>query len=354
MNSRFLHKWQRILFGRVARNAYFWLIYILFPVINLNNRTELHLDLRLNILLNLLTALVFAIIVYFNNLLLIPQLFNKKKYVYYFPALTFWAFISAYLVQLYYIQLFRELPEIFQQKDQQIAFPYFASFFIVALHLTGFSMAKFANDFFVREKSNRDLERRQVQSELNFLKSQINPHFLFNTLNSIYSLALKKSEDTADVVLRLSDILRYMLYECNTDRIHLSKEIEILSSYVELERIRTRRVEGIQLTIEGNPANLQIAPLIWMGLIENAFKHGLSSRIGDGYVHIHIVISQHTVIFNCENNYKKIDRPQSDLAGGIGLVNMQKRLLLIYPDKHKFIVSHDNEKYNAQLILNLS
>lgn len=252
----------------------------------------------------------------------------------------------------YFIQHY---PQYILDGQQNITdVPYILALFLVAIFLFGFTMAKFANDYFLREDTVKLMEKKQVESELNFLKSQINPHFLFNTLNSIYSLALKKSDQTAEVVLKLSDLLRYILYECNAERILLSKEIETLNNYVELERIRTRSIDRISFVVKGEPGDIKVAPLIWISFVENAFKHGMGSRALDGFVNIEMDITPEAVIFKCMNNFgesKPVYTPNANNVGGIGMENLQKRLALIYPERHKLKIEKKDGIFFVELIL---
>jgi hypothetical protein len=343
------NKFGKVFFGRVARNIYFWLIYILFPVINLNNNENQDISIVLNIFLNLLTTMIFAVVVYVNNLWLLPKFFSQRKIIVYFLLLGAWILVCSFGIKEYYNFLFDRFPDMFSNSEERMRdFPISIAVFLVLLHISGFTMAKFANDYFVREKWTKELEKKQVESELTILKSQINPHFLFNTLNSIYSLALKKSEDTPDVVLKLSDLLRYMLYECNSDRVSLEKEIQMLQNYVELEQIRTRRADKISFTVIGNPQGLLVPPLIWIHFAENAFKHGMGSRLNDGFVNIVMHIAENSVELVCENNFKDKES-DAHKAGGIGLENVKKRLRLIYENNYHLKIEKNSEVYSVIL-----
>ena len=349
-------KWWRIFFGRVARNVYFWLIYNLFQVVNLITSETLTSDAAVfSIKFHLLQTFWMGIVVYVNNLFLLPRLFEKRKYALYFISVSAWILFTSEVTEIFFDYYIQHYPQYFSETSQSFNdMPFVAALFLVALFLFGFTMAKFANDYFLREDAVKLMEKKQVESELNFLKSQINPHFLFNTLNSIYSLALKKSDETAEVVLKLSDLLRYILYECNTDRILLSKEIETLNNYVELERIRTRSTDRIRFSVNGDPGRIKVAPLIWISFVENAFKHGMGSRAADGFVNIEMDITPKAVIFKCLNNFgesRQSFTPDGKNAGGIGMENLKKRLSLIYPEKHKLKIEKNDGLFFVELIL---
>lgn len=342
----------------MARNIYFWVIFSLFELIDLFASDNVSSErILFSVLFHLLLTLGLCGVVYVNNLFLLPRFFEKKKYALYFLSVTVWMLVTSKVTEIFFDYFLRRKPEYLTEATTGFTdFPYVAALFLVALFLFGFTMAKFANDYLLHEDAVKMMEKKQVESELNFLKSQINPHFLFNTLNSIYSLALKKSDETAEVVLKLSDLLRYILYECNTDRILLSKEIETLNNYVELERIRTRSTDRIRFSVNGDPGQIKVAPLIWISFVENAFKHGMGSRGTDGFVNIEMDISPQAVVFKCMNNFdesRPVITPDSEgkKAGGIGLENVKKRLALIYPEKNKLKIEKNDGVFFVELII---
>lgn len=349
-------EWWRIFFGRVARNVYFWVIYNLFQVVSLVVSEDVTWDtIYFHARYNLLQTFLLAVVVYVNNLVFIPRFFEKKKYVQYFAIITLWILVTAEITEIFFDYFIQNYPQYFAETKQNFDdIPYVFALFLVAIFLFGFTMTKFANDYFTREDAVKMMEKKQVESELNFLKSQINPHFLFNTLNSIYSLALKKSDQTAEVVLKLSDLLRYILYECNAERILLSKEIETLNNYIELERIRTRSTDRIRFSVNGEPGQIKVAPLIWISFVENAFKHGMGSLASEGFVNIEMDITPGALIFKCMNNFgesKPVYAPNANNVGGIGMENLKKRLALIYPERHKLKIEKKEGIFFVELIL---
>ena len=167
-------------------------------------------------------------------------------------------------------------------------------------------------------------------SELALLRSQVNPHFLFNTLNNIYSLVCKKSPDAPEAIMKLSSIMRYMLYDANTDIVLLEKEIEYLESFIELQKLRIRHTDFVELRIEGVVGNKTIAPMLLIPFVENAFKHG--SKIGPlPGIRIHLIAAPHQMIFEVTNHLKKNLLGTKDTIGGIGLQNIKRRLEILYP-----------------------
>jgi LytS/YehU family sensor histidine kinase len=193
-----------------------------------------------------------------------------------------------------------------------------------------------------------------VQSELNFLKSQINPHFLFNTLNSLYALTIKKSDKAPDIVIKLSEMMRYMLYECNEKYVPLEKELTYLKNYIELEKLRQPTSIHIDFRVIGNTDNLVVSPLIFISFLENAFKHGISSRIDYGFVKIQFLIQKEILEFTIENSKTEKIQLQMKNFGGIGLVNAKKRLEMIYPDQYSLDIIDLKDVYTVNLNINLN
>ncbi|MFY7936062.1 MAG: sensor histidine kinase [Flavobacterium sp.] len=207
-------------------------------------------------------------------------------------------------------------------------------------------------DVVVFRTKNLKLERDNIRLELDYLKSQVNPHFLFNVLNSIYSTVIDTEPQAAQIILKLSAMMRYSLYETNSDRVELNREIQFIKDYIELERIRHQKKSKISFTLEGNPANLQIPPLMLISFVENAFKHGVNTTIKQSWVDVRLEIIESTLIFKISNSrpVKAINEPQN---GGIGIINIKKRLEMIYPKKHSLTISSTPETYEVCLKITL-
>ncbi|MEL7123631.1 MAG: histidine kinase, partial [Bacteroidota bacterium] len=230
-------------------------------------------------------------------------------------------------------------------------------YFIVIFFIVGAStIYKIITDWAKQLRERQQLQTQTMQSELRFLKSQINPHFLFNTLNNLYALTLKKDERAPEIVIKLSEMMRYMLYECNEKRVLLSKEINYLKNYLDLEKLRQGKHVKISFHCQGDAGTKEIAPLMFIPFLENSFKHGLSHQINEGFVNIILSIDGKTVDFYIENS--KPETPPMTImskkkSGGIGLVNVQRRLNLLYPDQYELKI-HDNPKsYAVNLSIDL-
>lgn len=192
---------------------------------------------------------------------------------------------------------------------------------------------------------------RLKESELKLLKSQIHPHFLFNTLNNLYSLALEKSERTPDLIIRLADLLSYIIYEGNAEKVPLSKEVEFIKSYVELQRVRYESCD-ISMNINGETTNKVIAPMILHTFIENSFKHGADKDTGDPWIEITISTRDGSLHMSVVNSIKSYSSGNSSKAG-IGISNAIKRLELQYQGKHELIINKSDNMYAVNLRLDL-
>lgn len=200
------------------------------------------------------------------------------------------------------------------------------------------------------------LKQERLLAELQFLRSQANPHFLFNTLNNIYALARKKSEQTADVVLKLSKLLRFMLYECNVERIPISTEIKVIQDYIELEKLRYNQRLNVDLHLNIDNQEQLIAPLLLLPLVENAFKHGVSETRFDSFVKIQLDLYQEELVFVIENTKEETKDSINDSIKkeGIGLPNIERQLILLYPQQHQLEIKNRTDNYAVQLKIKLS
>jgi LytS/YehU family sensor histidine kinase len=188
-----------------------------------------------------------------------------------------------------------------------------------------------------------------TELELNLLKSQINPHFLFNTLNNIYSLSLQKSDRSPEMILKLSDLMRYMLYECNVPFIDLQREIQFLQDYIDLEKIRHGEKVEILFSVQGAPDGLKIPPLLLIPFVENAFKHGVNAQFGNAWVHISLLLENNHIVFEIKNNKPQTAAQRNLNSSGIGIENAKKRLQLIYPNKHVLEINDLSASFHIKL-----
>ncbi|MGQ7869917.1 sensor histidine kinase [Sunxiuqinia sp. sy24] len=204
----------------------------------------------------------------------------------------------------------------------------------------------------VNEKQLKEIENQKLVAELSYLKAQINPHFFFNTLNGIYALARKKSDQTPEVILKLSDLMRYIIYEANASRVLLKREINHIENYIDLQRIRLNEMVKVHFQVKGNPGTLQIEPLLFSVFLENAFKHGVDYS-KPGSIEITLTIETNQVIFTVENPIQANKKESGCSDGGVGLANIKQRLGLVYPNRHRLKIYKKNERHIVELYLNI-
>jgi sensor histidine kinase YesM len=202
------------------------------------------------------------------------------------------------------------------------------------------------------KQNNRivSLEKEKSTTELEMLKQQLNPHFFFNTLNNLYALSLQQSSQTAESILRLSELMRYVIYKGQEAQVDISDEIKYVEDYIQLQQIRLRKKPDLQFTKQLSAETMQVAPLLLIVFVENAFKHGIEPAEERAYLHLHLSCSSRQLYFSCENSFEGAAPEQ----GGIGLSNLRKRLALLYPGQHALKTAVKNHTFKAEMQLDLS
>ena len=284
---------------------------------------------------------------YLNFLYLIPKYLDKKQYKVYSIGLVVNIVIFA-LVKYGIAYHYKDLIEVHEGGHMPSFWSFFVGSSLTCIFFLFLSTAlKFSIDWFLNERIQRDLENQRLTAELAFLKSQINPHFLFNSLNSIYSLAYQKSDTTPEAILKLSEIMRYMLYESNDNKVDLAKELQYLQNYIDLQKIRFGNKAFVDFKITGEVGNQKIVPLLLIAFIENAFKHGVASD-PDAPIRLLINLDGTKLHFYMENKKHTNNR---DNEGGIGLNNVQRRLDLLYPGNYSLTIQDETNIYTCELSL---
>ena len=204
--------------------------------------------------------------------------------------------------------------------------------------------------FFEKWKEIKELRNEKTNTELMHLKSQINPHFFFNTLNNLYGLASEKSDKTPELILKLSNIMRYTIYEGKKDFVDLNNEINYVENFIELNKMRYKKKIDIQFKKNVDRDSYKVMPLLFINLIENAFKHGVENLTKDVYVYINLTIKNSFLKFNIINNF---DPEEIKSNSGIGIENLRRRLTLIYPESNKLSFLIENDEYHASLEVKL-
>lgn len=347
METLNLERIKSLFLDRVVLNIYFWLCFVLIPIlISLGE----HEHDKPNIRSLILFALYYASIVYFNNLILVPFLFYKKKYwqhlLIIIPLIILWA-----TIQVEFHNIFYGCHCIIYINTENVATATFQVGAIVFI----FAAIKIVRDYLKNEEEYKEKEQIRLENEVSLLKGQINPHFLFNTLNSLYSYALEESPKVPDFVLKLSEMLRYMLYECNESFVSLEKEVNYLKNYIDLQEIRMEGRGEVKLIIEGNLNEYKIAPALLINFVENCFKHTLDSYINHIKVMVNIHVTNGELLFITENNKTEEGSIKNGLekGNGIGLKNVKKRLDIIYPKRYSLDIISGESTYKSELKIDL-
>lgn len=303
----------------------------------------------------MLQTAAYAIMVYINLLVLIPRYLQQRKFGLYFGLLALFLVLT---VPLHALADFYSDYNAARRLDGSLTYNslLFLSFINMAVMISLTTALKFAKKWFMHQQDRQELEREKLQAELKYLKAQINPHFLFNTLNNLYSLTLKKSDQAPEMVLKLSEMMRYMLYHSNERMVPLEKEINYMQHYIDLEKIRQLDKTEISFEIGTDPNGHMIAPLLLIPFLENSFKHGVNTTTQSGYIKVQMDIKDDRLHFFIENSKP----PQQDVPKkngkdhGIGLQNVKRRLDLLYPDMHSLKIEDTTTYYRTELNLKLS
>ena len=333
----------------------FWIGYQLFWMALFNSDNLLTWG---SLVLIVLVSAAEAVGAYANIYYLIPAFLKKKHYVRYVLGFGIALLVSAGLTMLAYQVLF--WGTMGQWTGVAAWFGGTKNFYGAVFSMAFTAMAvvmiiKLGKEWIKGQQRNQLLEKEKLETELKFLRSQFNPHFLFNTINSIHFLIQKDPAMASDTLSKFSDLLRYQLYECNEQLIPLQKEIHYLSNFVSLEKLRQNGNLTVSLEVSENVNGAQIAPFILMPFVENAFKH--VSRGKPGQHHIRICLQQQVseLHFRVENSKETRIANEKDLVyyGGIGLTNVKRRLALLYPQQHTLHIDNQDDTYAVDLTLTL-
>ncbi|MCY1723361.1 histidine kinase [Prolixibacteraceae bacterium Z1-6] len=217
--------------------------------------------------------------------------------------------------------------------------------FMVALGFT----VKFLKKWFEQQQEKHEMEKKHLQSELNVLKAQLNPHFLFNTMNNLYALSIEKSSKTSEGIAKISDLLRSVLYECNDSEMALYKEVKLIENYIDLEKMRYGDQLNVSFTVTGSVEDAKIAPMMLFTFVENCFKHG-SSNFETPFITIKLDVNENEIFFESENSKPPYQKQVMERnIGGIGLANVKKRLEILYPGNYELICGDKNCCYKVSL-----
>ncbi len=331
----------------------FWSIYLIFNTLRWGS---VHDDLIYSLKTNLIGFPIHITLAYFNIYYLMPRFVYTGKYFLYGLLVLSSLFVMLLLKfnLTYYLVSTNVMPEA-SEVVNSITFNYAITTMLGELYVVSLVTAiKITIDWLRENNKLHDLEKRQLTTELRFLRSQVSPHFFFNTLNNIYALTLEKSDKAPEVVLKLSELMRYLLYATKKPKQDLKNEIECIQNYIDLERIRFDNSLNVNVRLSGNLERKKIAPMLLIPLVENCFKHGASKNIGKMQIDIDIQVEEENLFFNVSNTIPKNGKASKSASkgGGIGLSNVKKRLELGYSENdYNLDIFKKDKKFHVQLKL---
>jgi len=327
--------------NRILQHVLFWVAHIVFYALLYGSFQDTYPQTFFEELIYLPGKMLFT---YFVLYFLLPKFLLIGKYWSFFWWLVVSSFVIgivqryvAYTIDypIYYPEALADSFFYFPKIVKMLAAIYPVTFFAVAIKLLKF--------WYANQQAQQVLTQEKLQAELRFLKTQIHPHFLFNTLNNLYALTLKKSERAPEMVLKLSELINYMLYECTGDEVPLTKEIKFIRNYGDIEKMRYGDKLDIDIRVSGDVNDRKIAPLVLLPFVENCFKHGASEELQQSWVKVTIDVQPHVTIIKVENNKATINGIAK--KEGIGIQNVKRRLDLIYPDQHELKIINGQETF---------
>lgn len=335
--------------NRLLSHILFWVAYILFFFFQaaLFKKEPEYLA---NLGSLTLTATIDIAASYFTVYYLLPKFLFTKKYVQFgiYFLISAAAAIILQRVLLYYVSYPVFYPEHIDKAGKFWQINPFYTFFNIYTVVGLFASIKLLKYWYQNQQLKTELEDKNKTSELALLRSQLNPHFLFNTLNNIDSLILTNPEKASDAIIKLSDIMRFMLYDTSTDEVPLTKEVNYLKSYISLQEMRLNDPDFVKVTIEGNCQGKTIAPMLFIPFVENAFKHGQKNVPSPG-IEVNLTCLIDSINFEVINYVDETKEMNKDDTSGIGLINTKRRLELLYPGKHELDITKENGNYKSIL-----
>ncbi len=334
----------------VLKHIIFWVTYLLLWSVRDLVYHDDYLDLLQS---NTISTICYAFGVYINLYWLMPRLLLKKKYWLYGVVLIITVLFFAYLTALtlyYYFNVIHQpaLKDTFFTSLEGFIFLITEQFMLIAVT----SVFYLLDGWYKNEQRLKSLENKNLSTELNVLKSQVNPHFLFNALNSVYVLINSDQNKARETLANISELLSHQLYDGSKERVPLNKELKHIKNYIDLEQVRQGEKVKICWKVEGASQNHSIAPMLLIPFVENAFKHGLKSNSSSNKIDIYVSIINGNITFNCSNAINTESRVSEH--GGVGLSNVQRRLDLIYPNTHQLEITKNGKIYNVQLKIKLN
>ncbi|MBS1603891.1 MAG: histidine kinase [Bacteroidetes bacterium] len=342
---------------RLASHIFFWLIVYLLGISSSKYYDGKQFSIGFSLISDGLYMSTEVIAAYFLAYLIIPAFFYRKKYIAASAAFLLGSYLICLLARFIVVRIAEPLagvkPKPFEDNHElltdipKLIYVYFFQIFAVALV---FLIIRLLTEHISHQQRTLTLEKEKIATELRLLKSQLNPHFLFNTLNNIYALSILNSPVTSTCIGKLSEMLDYILYHCDSTLVPLSGEINLLNNYLGLERLRYD--QRLQLRFTSHiEKETPIPPLLLLSLAENAFKHGASQDPGQPSIDIDLRVTPDSLRYAVSNTI--VDQPNPNTTGNIGLPNIRQQLDLLYPNRHTLLTNNENNRFTALLTLNL-
>ena len=341
-------KWITILLHAIAWVLLFSLPYLLRPSYNPNEaKPPQPVNSNILFIIGRISDALLITFFYLNAGMLIPRLLYKKKYAVYTLSIIF--SFALYVLIIWLLRVNFAQPDINFTFNRHLFFSTFIFLFILACSTAYKTIRdKIISDQLVNEKQTENLK-----TELSLLRSQVSPHFMFNVLNNMVALARKQSDQLEPSLIKLSSLMRYMLYETDEEKVSLEKETEYLQSYIDLQQQRFGKKVIINVTMCQADKMYDIEPMLLIPFVENAFKHG-TGLIENARIDIEMKAEKNILYFSVSNKYDPASIEVKDKASGIGLVNVQRRLELLHPGTHKLDITKDNDLFIVSLKINLA
>lgn len=291
----------------------------------------------------------FLILIYGHLLWLLPYWFDRRKFLFYVLGLL------GLLLTTSALRFYGgwSLVRYFQWDIAGFFTPsYLGSIFFTGTFFLLITIPlRLIENWFKKQELEQELKTHQLEAELRFLKAQVNPHFLFNALNNIYSLSFTASKKAPEMILKLSDMMSYMLYDCKQELVPLNAEINYLRNYIDLQQLKKDGELNVEFSVEGDISGMLVTPMLFIPFFENAFKHGNLENIQQGWLRSNLKAKDGVIVFRIANSLSEISSKYK--KGGVGLENVRQRLRLLFTDRHELSVRQNAGEYVVHLIINL-
>jgi sensor histidine kinase YesM len=346
-NTKFLN-------SRIIQHVLFWSFFFTMDFIDVLQHTEVKSILFI-LLITILKLWDTVFIVYLNRFLFIPKFFIKKKYITHI-VITIIAIFGFATISYFLLRPIMANIEFSSDRPGPKRMVFWGSVIQSTLLVILTTLIHFTKEWIkVKdiEINLAELEKEKLDAELKSLKAQINPHFLFNMLNNIYSLSLEKSDKSPKMILMLSDLMSYILYDCQDEKVSIEKEIQFLKNLIELEIISVGEDVSIEFNFDDSLISHQVSPLLFIPFVENAFKHCSKNGKDKSFVNINLNHVGDKVCLKIENSTEQTNELINDNYHGVGITNVEKRLTLLYPNKHHLAIQEKEDSYKTELCLEL-